>query len=615
MLNTTLPVFLRQGDGTSSPELLTLFSVILLFAALPWLHVLAIDGLTPTLTAWYSMWTASAYGSNTWKLLCEGLYVETARQPSVPTLLATADRGVVLQRRTVQATTSIGPNCKRLEQEVRERYGDQELADKVVLILKMALGLFAYGQPSVDVEMFCLEASLRFGVPAPYVSIGPRVLTASFGSHSPHLLECGRDIVCSYLADLHTLAVMITRGEANDAPTALYVCDQLLKRPRPYGWLIQLVAFECIAILAVPVVLPGSYQDMPGAALICASLLLTMQLGKVLGIAHLEIMYISFAVGAAAPFVWYYVSNSGQPLCHIGPQYIGPLIIHLPGCQFIWAALELAQGSMVHGTARLVNAMFQVMLMAIFITLGWQIFGRDWARGSASIIPLPGQSSTGPIASLPPSLWCPVPSSIPWYVSQGIWALPLVLFLNVHLNIRLRESLAPIACTLVGTLTNGFLRDGCTAETCSMPVDLRNVLVAFVTASAAEVARAHNPIPQLECRLHACSPPMVTDCIRLPSDCHPIPQVAHFHTGLSSFICIVPALYIFAPGSPAMLALIGQLHRAAGEASYSSTSAYAANVATLWETITMAAVTYMLGVLLASQVRAPLLAHDCHCSP
>ena len=263
---------------------------------------------------------------------------------------------------------------------------------------------------------------------------------------------------------------------------------------------------------------------------------------------------------------------------------------------------------MVHGTARLVNAMFQVMLMAIFITLGWQIFGRDWARGSASIIPLPGQSSTGPIASLPPSLWCPVPSSIPWYVSQGIWALPLVLFINVNLNIRLRESLAPIVCTLVGTLTNGFLRDGCTAETCSMPVDLRNVLVAFVTASAAEVARFHNSSA-------ACMP----DCPRWPpiairpqSDCHPIPQVAHFHTGLSSFICVVPALYMFAPGSPAMLALIGQLHRAAGEASYSSTSAYAANVATLWETIAMAAVTYMLGVILASQVRASLLAHDCH---
>ena len=149
---------------------------------------------------------------------------------------------------------------------------------------------------------------------------------------------------------------------------------------------------------------------------------------------------------------------------------------------------------MVHGTARLVNAMFQVMLMAIFITLGWQIFGRDWARGSASIIPLPGQSSTGPIASLPPSLWCPVPSSIPWYVSQGIWALPLVLFINVNLNIRLRESLAPIVCTLVGTLTNGFFRDGCSAEdvlNARRPedrahhgADLWNVLVAFVGSSS-----------------------------------------------------------------------------------------------------------------------------------
>ena len=45
--------------------------------------------------------------------------------------------------------------------------------------------------------------------------------------------------------------------------------------------------------------------------------------------------------------------------------------------------------------------------------------------------------------------------------------------------------------------------------------------------------------------------------------------------------------FIFAPGSAAMLALMGQLHRAAGEASYSSTSEYAANVATLWESITM----------------------------
>ncbi len=202
--------------------------------------------------------------------------------------------------------------------------------------------------------------------------------------------------------------------------------------------------------------------------------------------------------------------------------------------------------------------------MAIFVTLGWQLWGRDWSAGSPSVIPLPGQPAVGPIASLPPSVWCPEPPSIPWYVSHGAWALPLAMLINVNLNIRPRESLAPLACTLLGTLTAGFLSAGCTPSTCALPSDLQNVLTAFVTASAAELVE--------------------------------------FHTGLSSVVCIVPALFIFAPGSAAMLALMGQLHRAAGEASYSSTSAYAANVATLWESITMNAVTYMLGVLLASQL-------------
>ena len=114
------------------------------------------------------------------------------------------------------------------------------------------------------------------------------------------------------------------------------MCDALLERPLPYGWLIQLVAFEGIGVLASVVAYPGSYYDMLGAALITPALLVTMQAGKALGIAHLEIMYVCFAVGAAAPLVWYYCSSAGQPLCHIGPQYIGPLLIHLPGCQIIW---------------------------------------------------------------------------------------------------------------------------------------------------------------------------------------------------------------------------------------------------------------------------------------
>ena len=36
-------------------------------------------------------------------------------------------------------------------------------------------------------------------------------------------------------------------------------------------------------------------------------------------------------------------------------------------------------------------------------------------------------------------------------------------------GVPVKGVLARIVCTLVGTFTNGFLRDGCTSETCSMP--------------------------------------------------------------------------------------------------------------------------------------------------
>ena len=198
-----------------------------------------------------------------------------------------------------------------------------------------------------------LAAAHKLHVPTPYISVGHRLLHASFGNHAPHLLQCGRDLVFSGLADLTKLSTAVANGEVRDAATALYVCDQLLERKLPYGWLIQILAFEGIGALASVVAYHGSFQDMLGAALITPALILAMQLAKLFRISHLEIMLVSFGVGAWAPLVWYYLSNGGQELCHIGAQFIGPLLIHLPGCQIIWGALELAQGSLVHGATRM----------------------------------------------------------------------------------------------------------------------------------------------------------------------------------------------------------------------------------------------------------------------
>ena len=444
----------------------------------------------------------------------------------------------------------------------------------MVLILKLALGLFACGHCSVDVELFIGDAAAVLELPTPYISVGHRVLDVSFGSFGPHQLRCGRDLVFSGLADLTSLCTAIANGDCRSAHVGLRVCDELLERPLPYGWLVQILAFEGIGILASVVAYHGSVPyDTLGAAVNTAILIAAMHVGKLFRISHLELMLVCFAVGVGAPFVWHYLSNGGQPICHIGPQFIGPLLIHLPGCQIIWGSLEIAGGSLIHGGSRMINGMFQAMLMAIFITLGWQFFGRHWALGDPTVHPNDGVELEGSLTSLPPSIWCPAPWQVPtegvpevvtWYFVHTVVALPLLALINVNLNIRPRESLGPLACGLCGTVTTGFLAFGLPTAA-GIPSYLQNIIVSFVTASAG--------------------------------------NAVEFYTGLSSVVCVVPALFVFAPGSAAMMACIGSFHRDAGE------TFLGANVSTLWESITMTAVTYMLGVLFATQLWKRTIVH------
>lgn len=162
-----------------------------------------------------------------------------------------------------------------------------------------------------------------------------------------------------------------------------------------------MIAFEGIGTLSAVVAYHGSYWDMLGAATVTPIIILFTSLCKVLHVPHLETIFVSFGVGLWMPLVWYYVSNGDQPLCHSLPQYVGPLICHLPGCQIIWGALELAHGSIIHGATRMVNGMFVAMLMAVFVCLGWQVWGRNWSLGNDANSPKPGVDEAGILASLP----------------------------------------------------------------------------------------------------------------------------------------------------------------------------------------------------------------------
>jgi uncharacterized membrane protein YjjP (DUF1212 family) len=63
-------------------------------------------------------------------------------------------------------------------------------------------------------------------------------------------------------------------------------------------------------------------------------------------------------------------------LYYHGPRHghglilLGALLIHLPGAEIVWGVLEILQGSVVHGSSRLVKGLISAICLAVFVTLG-----------------------------------------------------------------------------------------------------------------------------------------------------------------------------------------------------------------------------------------------------
>ena len=138
------PAFLGNADDETSAVLAPLFGVVVFLALLPYLHILLLHRHLPT---GFKMWLSSVvqfWQHDLRASLREGLRVELKPLPSVRHLIATADAAEVSHRR--KETAPLGPNSAVREADVRLIYAgdkDWELQDKVVLILKLSLGLSA----------------------------------------------------------------------------------------------------------------------------------------------------------------------------------------------------------------------------------------------------------------------------------------------------------------------------------------------------------------------------------------------------------------------------------------------------------------------------------------
>jgi len=225
----------------------------------------------------------------------------------------------------------IGPGCFAKESEIRsfyeKPYDNDNTDDKIVFVLRLALGLLATGHCTVDVETTVLKAAAALRLPTPRLSVGHRLLQAQFGSAPPHFLTCKRDFVFSTLKDLQMLAEAVIAGEIqpHEAHVAVEVLNRILDTPLPYGWILYDLVFVGIGPWATVAAYYGSYWDMLGAICLSPVTVLTYRVCEKLKISHLEEILVPFNIGLVTPLVWRFC-NGGQDLCHITPMYMGALV-------------------------------------------------------------------------------------------------------------------------------------------------------------------------------------------------------------------------------------------------------------------------------------------------
>jgi hypothetical protein len=105
----------------------------------------------------------------------------------------------------------------------------------------------------------------------------------------------------------------------------------------------------------------------------------------------------------------------------------------------------------------------------------------------------------------------------------------------------------------------GYLQFQCTSETCELAGPLQNLISAYVATWIA----------------------MLVEVV----------------SGLPSPISVIPVLFIFAPGSSAVLAIIGAMHEDLGDTVGTNKAS--------WDDLTMQAFSYGVGIYLAQETWKP----------
>lgn len=425
--------------------------------------------------------------------------------------------------------------------------------------------LVSSGMSSIEVEEHLHSVASAIGMPEiSHLSVGLKEITAQFLLGPVICVSCAADFNLSLLSDVQKLVRLICLERVN-VSASLFVLDEIDASAIPYGKLIRYIAMYVVCTFAPATVYMGDYINIVFGAIIAPFLLLEMFVLEVFGLEKWETPLVSLTTGLLSPVLWQLAHAAYDLEQCVAGYTIGVLLIWLPGSSLVYGAHEVLRGSFVNGSARLVKGITQALIIALFYTIGWQYWGRNWASNDT----LDGVETnlyglSGPIVSLPPSISCSAEWQIKlaWYMNSVVLMLPLNLATLVTFNIRPRDCLglfivAQATYTCQGVLNNCTLQE----YTCSLPYYVQVFIVAFAGGFFAILNQ--------------------------------------LLTGFSRFGSMLAIIFVLAPGAGAVRSVLGAFHRTEGD--------MASNFNTLWESVVFEGVTYAVGFYLAFDLWKPLL--------
>jgi uncharacterized membrane protein YjjB (DUF3815 family) len=223
-------------------------------------------------------------------------------------------------------------------------------------------------------------------------------------------------------------------------------------------------------------------------------------------------------------------------------------LIYLPGTELINGAYEIKYGAVVSGATQLVIALVRCAFLAVGLTAGWQIFGRDAAVEAAN-----GQY--GVKASLVPADVCPG-TAIPWYYIFALCNFPMLFHCFLSLNIRIRD------------MPKGFF-----------------VVYPSLLLYMAMIEYTELPI-------------FVTDAIGLFIATN-LACFIEYKTGTPVNLSVIPMIIILAPGAPSVMSILSSMQQ--------DLEVSGAAVTGFWSNLALQGVSYAFGLCLALELWRPFV--------